>query len=791
MAINRALPSSASSSSPAKVRILIMRATLSSFALLAIACKADASEIRARAAESVTIPVPASSTTVDWFQTSPQSYQGPTATGVHPFLAQSNPAPFGQKTYTANEPLETNEPIKGAHGRNIFHHLGDLSPYFSPEDGFGVDEYPLPQGSNITQMHMIHRHGSRYPSSSEDLASWGSKISQAVASGNKFTGALSFLNDWSYGLGAEILVPQGRLELFESGVLNYYNYGQLLNTSSPHKLVVRTTTQDRMLKSAENFLAGFFGLDWTSKASLLAMVEGVGFNNSLIGTYSCPHATSYMASDALTKPTATWISIYLAERTSALRKLTGSYNWTVSDTHNAQTLCAYETVSYGYSSFCQLFTFAEFEGFGYVMDLMFASMVGFQNPAGRAQGIAWVEEFLARVEGHTLQTTATNANMTLDTNPETFPVDQKLYLDFSHDAGVVAALTAFGFRQFAQFLPPTGPPRNHQFQTSKIVPFAGRTNIEIIRAPQKVVARRSGKGERRDRVYVEGTGETSYVHFLQNQRTLPLHASFPECEYRDDGWCELDTFMAVQKKSLEKAKFECFIVRHGETEWSLNGRHTGTTDLPLTANGEKRMKATGKALVGNDRLIVPNKIAHVYVSPRHRAQRTFELLELGCRERLPWNEQRKPECEEPIRTEAHVEVTDAVREWDYGDYEGLTSKQIAELREKNGQGDWEIWRDGCPGGESPEDVICRLDALIAEIRAKYHGPCLDDKEPKGDILVVAHGHILRAFAMRWTKKPLYETTLILEAGGVGTLSYEHHNIHEPAVILGGAFVVPS
>ncbi|GKZ19297.1 hypothetical protein AbraIFM66951_005526 [Aspergillus brasiliensis] len=238
----------------------------------------------------------------------------------------------------------------------------------------------------------------------------------------------------------------------------------------------------------------------------------------------------------------------------------------------------------------------------------------------------------------------------------------------------------------------------------------------------------------------------------------------------------------------------CFIIRHGETSWSLNGRHTGSTDLALTENGEKRIKATGKALVGNDRLIVPRKLVHVYVSPRARAQRTLELLELGCRERFPWHEARKSEDEEPIRTEAKVEVTEAVREWDYGEYEGLTSKQIREIRKEKGQGEWDIWRDGCPGGESPQDVIKRLDAVIAEIREKFHKPCFDGDSPssnKGDVLVVAHGHILRAFAMRWTGKPLTETALILEAGGVGTLSYEHHNIDEPAIILGGGFVVDS
>jgi Fructose-2,6-bisphosphatase len=88
-----------------------------------------------------------------------------------------------------------------------------------------------------------------------------------------------------------------------------------------------------------------------------------------------------------------------------------------------------------------------------------------------------------------------------------------------------------------------------------------------------------------------------------------------------------------------------------------------------------------------------------FVSPRTRAQRTLELLELGCRGRMPWSEQGKPEHSEAIRTEAEVEVTEAIREWDYGDYEGLTSKQIREQRAERGEGPWNIWTDGCPGGE--------------------------------------------------------------------------------------------
>jgi broad specificity phosphatase PhoE len=253
-----------------------------------------------------------------------------------------------------------------------------------------------------------------------------------------------------------------------------------------------------------------------------------------------------------------------------------------------------------------------------------------------------------------------------------------------------------------------------------------------------------------------------------------------------------------------------FVVRHGETEWSLNGRHTGTTELPLTENGEKRIKATGRALVGDDRLIVPRKLAHMYfpptnsvfpfgrytnlfksyVSPRHRAQKTLELLNLGCSSKYPWSDSHPSSSSEDIRTHATISSTSNIREWDYGSYEGVTSPEIQTQRSAAGLPPWDIWRDGCPDGESPEDVTARIDELIAEIREKYHKPCLEKGGEAGDILIVAHGHILRAFAMRWVGETLADgPTFLLEAGGVGTLSYEHKNIKEPAILLGGAFMV--
>lgn len=183
-------------------------------------------------------------------------------------------------------------------------------------------------------------------------------------------------------------------------------------------------------------------------------------------------------------------------------------------------------------------------------------------------------------------------------------------------------------------------------------------------------------------------------------------------------------------------------------------------------------------------------VLHRFVSPRSRAQKTLELLDLGCHDPYPWQVSHAQSS--AVRTSAKVTITPDIREWDYGDYEGITSAQIRQQRAEKGLGPWDIWKDGCPGGESPADIIERVDRLIKEIRDTYHGPVVGkpkDKTVNGDVLVVGHGHILRAFAIRWIGQPLSDSHFIMEAGGVGTLSYEHHKIDEPAILLGGGFVV--
>ncbi|GKZ28335.1 hypothetical protein AbraIFM66950_003592 [Aspergillus brasiliensis] len=559
---------------------------------------------RVSANDQYVMGVAPTTTEPEWFKTRPQSFQeaGYTATGAAPFLAQTNPAPFGNPaTYTANHPLETSQPIRGAKDRNIFHHMGILSPYYPRADGFGVDELPRPKGSNITQMHMLHRHGSRYPNKNEgdDFANWAKALANATAHGAVFKDELSFTHDWTYNLGADMLTARGREDLLESGVLNFFNYGHLYTPGT--KIVARTTTQDRMLKSAENFLAGFFHLDWDEHVNLLAMIEEKHFNTSLQAKNACPNAMNISFDDDYVADTVIkWKYHYLAHRTHHLNHLSVNYHWTINDSFTAQTLCAYETVALGYSPWCTLFTFREWEDFSYTYDLTFGGNSGFQCPISRAMGITWVEEFLARVENRSFSTPGSSsaANLTLNTNnPITFPTNQSLYLDFAHDKILCSVLVAFGLRQFADLPFPeyhhTGddedskypPPRyNHSFQTAKIIPFAGRLNIEIIRAPHKINPHRSHLDHHQDNIYLNHTKETEYVHFLLNQRTVPLHQSLPECcPFRSDGWCELDAFLRAQRDSLRKAEydFSCW------GKWDLGEFGEVWDGVPVRRGGSK------------------------------------------------------------------------------------------------------------------------------------------------------------------------------------------------------------
>ncbi|KAH7040953.1 phosphoglycerate mutase [Microdochium trichocladiopsis] len=231
-----------------------------------------------------------------------------------------------------------------------------------------------------------------------------------------------------------------------------------------------------------------------------------------------------------------------------------------------------------------------------------------------------------------------------------------------------------------------------------------------------------------------------------------------------------------------------FIARHGETEWTISGQCTGNTaDIPLTARGEDQVRATAALLVGAGKLIDPARLARVFCSPRQRAVRTMELL-LGEEDAAA----ARASASKGDRTEhaSRVVLTEDIREWDYGAYEGLRPGEIAERRRSQGKGKWDIWVDGCEDGERPDQVEARLDRLIAEIKA-IQAPVIHGG-PAPDVLIVAHGHILRAFVKRWLRFPMnFAFAQMMEPGAIGILSYAHHNIEEPALLVGMGFPASS
>jgi probable phosphoglycerate mutase len=175
---------------------------------------------------------------------------------------------------------------------------------------------------------------------------------------------------------------------------------------------------------------------------------------------------------------------------------------------------------------------------------------------------------------------------------------------------------------------------------------------------------------------------------------------------------------------------EIVLIRHGQTEWSANGRHTSYTDLDLTATGEQQARDVGARLGGR-------RFAAVISSPRKRALRTAELAGLTV-----------------------TETTEDLAEWNYGSYEGVTTADIR----KTAPG-WSLWTDGCPGGESPEQVGARLDRVLEKAAA-----LLD----QGDVALVGHGHCLRVCGARWAGLPPRDGGLLkLDTATVSTLGFEH------------------
>jgi broad specificity phosphatase PhoE len=181
---------------------------------------------------------------------------------------------------------------------------------------------------------------------------------------------------------------------------------------------------------------------------------------------------------------------------------------------------------------------------------------------------------------------------------------------------------------------------------------------------------------------------------------------------------------------------EITLVRHGETEWSLSGRHTGRSDIPLTENGEEAARGVGPRLKGST-------VAEVWSSPSQRARNTCQLAGFG----------------------QGMQVKDDLAEWDYGAYEGIKTREIHVERPG-----WQLFRDGCPNGETAADVGARADRIIAAIR-QLNAP----------LLIFSSSHFLRVLGARWLGLPPEDgARFVLDTTSISVLGYDH-DLTEPVI----------
>ncbi|KAE8148611.1 histidine phosphatase superfamily [Aspergillus avenaceus] len=476
-----------------------------------------------------------------------------------------------------------------ASGFDMTKSWANLSPYKSAQ-GFGATR-GVPRGCELSQVHVLHRHAERFPTSNlldgKGMGDFASKLAnytklhqkQAIANG-----PLQFLNDWEYVVGENTLMENGAATEDASGADFWIKYGRLLyrsgqdnvaawneslnvypNGTARPKPVFRTTSQGRILESARWWLSGFFGKSTADSSSdqynLVVISETEGpFNNTLASYVSCPgHKT---AGDEAAQ---IFIPRYTEGALSRLaRYLPDDFNLTAYDVLAMQNLCVYEHTSLGGSFFCSLFTEQEWKDFAYNIDIQYYGNFAFGSPTGRAQGIGYVLELAARLQGRLIHSSDTSINYTYDDNSAQFPMNQPFYMDMSHDDIILSVISALGLEHF-KYGPEGLPihvdhaPSNRTFTLNDLTPFGARFISEVWTCPDNV-----SFSSLDPILYVnprinEAPDSKRYIRFLLNEAPLPLKG-LVGCEESYNGFCPVDGFLSGVPTLKKHAKYQeaCF-----------------------------------------------------------------------------------------------------------------------------------------------------------------------------------------------------------------------------------------
>ena len=393
---------------------------------------------------------------------------------------------------------------------------------------------------------MLSRHGARYPTTKKTQA-YAALIQRIQRTATAFNGNFSFLKDFEYPLGEEDMTAFGEAQMVDSGARFYERYQELGQGENPF---IRASGSPRVIVSAELFTDGFHGAktadphatEKDQQAIVSVIISEEPNSNNTLDHGQCDRFEDSDFYSDIEREFGTTYLPPIFDRLDA--NLPGIY-LTAQEVMYLMDMCPFHTVALSpdasvKSPFCDLFTSDEWKAYDYHKSLEKYYRYGAGNPLGASQGVGFVNELIARLTS-TPVTDTTSVNMTLDSNPETFPLNRTLYADFSHDNTMVSIYTALGLFNSTSPLPSSrikSPEETSGYSASWVVPFGGRAYIE------KMVCEDAPDSNE------------EYVRILLNERVVPLHG----CPVDSLGRCQLSDFVEGLSYARKGGDWEaCFV----------------------------------------------------------------------------------------------------------------------------------------------------------------------------------------------------------------------------------------
>ncbi|KAF2466343.1 acid phosphatase [Lindgomyces ingoldianus] len=415
---------------------------------------------------------------------------------------------------------------------DISHFWGQYSLWFSVPSEINVEP---PKGCSVSFASVLSRHGGRDPTLGKSM-SYAMLIAEIHNSSRAYPGKFAFLKDYTYNLGADQLTDAGRQEMVNSGAHFYRRYSKLVSKKSPF---VRSSGQNRVVESAQKWLEGFAQAAQEPVGTIeVTIPEGAGTNNTLSHEI-CTAFEDGPLSEVGDNAQAIWASEFIPSIQSRINSELGT-NLTSKSIIYLMDLCPFNTLASPdakISDFCHLFSKDEWRQYDYYQSLGKFYGYGNGNPLGPTQGVGFVNELLARLT-ETPVSDNTNTNTTLDSNPQTFPLNRKVYADFSHDndmSGIFAALGLYNHTTPLSNTTVQGTDQTNGFSAAWTVPFAARMYVEKLSCEKE---------------------KEEFVRVILNDRVMPLKF----CDGDQYGRCKLSKFIESQSFARSGGHWnQCFI----------------------------------------------------------------------------------------------------------------------------------------------------------------------------------------------------------------------------------------